>query len=275
MSGVIRIETVEAVQFNQIMTSGRTTPLLLTCEKPDGSPVDAVVKFATGRHCTTSSLCAELIASQLAADLGLSTPTPMLVQWEELFTDSLVDRHARSIVEASRPPAFGSTLVTNGFNSWSTGGKLHGTEVRQRALEIFFFDVLIGNSDRGGLKPNILARGDEFRVIDHELAFRDYALLIKPPAPWSLGGFNGMMTPGAHIFATQLANGSEPLDFEPIHAAWSHLSDRQIEAYEAALPEEWKDGHGLLAFAIERIKACRDNIDQCVNECRRALNVTP
>lgn len=216
---MIQIEHVEAVQFNQVMTAGRTTPLLLTCERTDGGTIDAVVKFATGHECTHSSLCAELIAAQLAVDLGLPIPTPVIVTWEQAFADSVVDVQARGIIASSNPPAFGSTLVTGGFGTWPADRKLIGETMRQTALAIFFFDGMIGNSDRGGMKPNILVRGDSFRLIDHEMAFRDYMLIVRPTPPWGLGGLNGLVTPGAHIFAAQLSKGAKELDWSSVRAA--------------------------------------------------------
>ena len=269
---MIQVERVEAVQFNQVMTAGRTTPLLLTCERTDGSMMDAVTKFATGHECTHSSLCAELIAAQLAVDLGLPTPTPVIVTWEQMFADSIVDAQARAIVARSSLPAFGSTLVTGGFGTWAANRKLIGEAARQAALAVFFFDGMIGNSDRGGLKPNILVRGDGFRLIDHEMAFRDYMLIARPAPPWRLGGFNGLVTPGAHIFAAQLSKAAKELDLAPIRAAWAALSDRQIDDYAVSLPPEWTVDRSLTAFAVARIKECRDRIDDCVTECRRALD---
>jgi hypothetical protein len=202
---VIQIERVEAVQFNKVMTAGRTKPLLLTCERTDGSMMDAVVKFATGHECTVGSLCAELIAAQLAVDLGLPTPTPVVVTWGQAFANSIVDAEARGIITSSSPPAFGSTLITGGAGTWPADRKLIGEVVRQTALAIFFFDAMIGNSDRRGIKPNILVLGDNFRLIDHEMAFRDYMLIVRPTLPWELGGLNGLVTPGAHIFAAELS----------------------------------------------------------------------
>jgi hypothetical protein len=270
---MIQIECVEAIQFNMIMNAGRTSPLLLNCEKADGNTMEAVVKFATGRECSLSSLCAELIASQLAADLGLPTPTPVTVTWEQTFADSVIEPLARSIVARSSPPAFGSTFVTNGFTTWPAEYKLVGDQARQTALAIFFFDAMIGNSDRGGMKPNILVRGDSFRVIDYEMAFQDYRLIVKPMPPWALGGLNFLVTPGAHIFADPLAKDGKKLDFGPIRSSWAALSDRQIEAYEASLPSAWTADRDLTAFALGRIRECRNRIDDCVAECRRALNV--
>lgn len=270
---MIQIERVEAIRFDKIMTWGRTSPLLLACERTDGSEMEAVVKFATGIECTQSSLCAELIGSQLAADLGLPTPRPVIVTWNGEFAVSLVDKRAREIVTESAPPAFGSTFITNGFTTWPAARNLVGQKARQIALEIFFFDAMIGNSDRRRDKPNILVWGDALRLIDHEMAFQDYHLIVKLPPPWALGGVNDLMAPGAHIFAAQLRRDAKDLDFNSIRAAWAVLSDRQIEAYEASLPLEWITDRRLTAFAVTRIKDCRNRIDDCVAECRRALNV--
>lgn len=268
---MIQIDRVEAVQFNRVMTSGRTSPLLLSCERVGGDLTEVVAKFATGGECTGSSLCAELIAVQLAADLGLPVPSPLIVEWDATFAASLRDPQAQQLVNASRPPAFGSTHVTDGFAVWSAGRQLL-QEARNMALAIFFFDALIGNGDRRDIKPNILVRGDDFRLIDHELAFRDYMLLAKPAGPWETGGMSAMVVPGAHIFAARLMHDRD-LAFEPIRAAWSTLSDQQVDAYLAALPPQWLADRSLATFAIRRIKECRDKIDECVAECRRALHV--
>ncbi len=277
---MIEIERVEASRYHQIMSAGRTSPLLLACERVDGSAMEAVVKFATGGACTESSLCAELIASQLAADLALPTPMPVIVTWDRLFAETLPDKKAREIVVGSSPPAYGSTFVTDGFAAWSEDRKLINNGVRQAALGIFFFDAMIGNADRRKDKPNLLVRGEHFRLIDHELAFCDYALWRKPAPPWSVGGVGSFETPGAHILAAELRKyvrelkreGME-LDFGSIRGVWAGLSDGQIEGYEAALPSEWTTDRRLAAFAVQRIKDCRDRIDDCVMECRRVLNV--
>jgi hypothetical protein len=123
------------------------------------------------------------------------------------------------------------------------------------------------------MKPNILVRGNSFRLIDHEMAFQDYRLIDKPTPPWALGGLNFLVTPGAHIFAAQLAKDGGELNFGSIRSSWAALSDRQIEAYEASLPPAWTADRSLVDFALGRVKECRNRIDDCVAECRRALDV--
>jgi hypothetical protein len=268
----IQIETVDAVQFHGVMTSGRTSPLRLTCERSNGEQVDVIAKFAGGQNCTNNSLCSELIAAQLAADLGLPIPPPMLVEWGEDFAASIHDAAAKAMIAESCAPAFGSTFYSGGFAIANGAQKFENEEQRQMALAIFFFDALIGNSDRTTEKPNVVVRGDEYRIFDHELSFLDYQLFVKPPAPWVLGGFNPSLTPRKHIFATQLIKNIAKLDFGPVRDSWAGLSDTKIDAYEASLPVEWQTGSTVSGFAIQRIKECRNRIEGCVMECRRVLN---
>jgi hypothetical protein len=270
--GAIEIEVVEAVQFHAVMSSGRTSPLRLTCERSNGEPVDVIAKFAGSQHCTYNSLCSELIAAQLAADLGLPIPPSLLIEWGEDFAASIHDAAAKAIIAASISPAFGSTFLSGGFAIANNAQKFGNAEQRQMALAIFFFDALIGNSDRTIFKPNVFVRGEEYRIFDHELSFLDYQLIIKTPAPWVLGGFNPSLTPRKHIFATQLYKNVAKLDFGPIRDAWLGLSDAKIDAYEASLPVAWRSGSTVPSFAIRRIKECRSRIEECVKECRRVLD---
>lgn len=271
-SEAIAIETVEAVQFHAVMTSGRTSPLRLTCERIDGEQIDVIAKFVGGQHCTKNSLCSELIAAQLAADLGLPVPPPLLVVWGDDFASSIHDEAAKTILAASRPPAFGSAYFSGGFTVLNSARKFADDEQRQMALAIFFFDALIGNADRSTAKPNMVVRGDQYRIFDHELSFLDHQLIAKPPAPWVVGGFNPSLTPRKHIFAAPLHKDMAKLDFASLRDIWAGLSDAKIEAYEASVPAAWLSDATVPSFAIKRIKECRSRIEECITECRRVLD---
>lgn len=274
IDGEIYIERVEAVQFHDLKESGRTSPLMLTCEKQNAETVELVAKFATGGKCTAASLCAELISSQLAVDLGLPTPEAYLVDWDADFTKVIPDTRARAIVSASIQPAFGSKLMTNGFSLWPLAKRFNIDGVVQTALQIFMFDALIGNADRHSTKPNLLVKGNDIRIIDHELAFNDYLLILPELKPWQLGGFNKISAPNAHIFTKELRKHSRDLDFKLIKNKWAGLTDKQIDNYASALPDAWHEGGKLVAFATSLIRNSRDNIDKCISEARRVLNVS-
>jgi hypothetical protein len=85
-------------------------------------------------------------------------------------------------------------------------------------LAIFAFDAFVENPDRKPSNPNLLVKGDEFRIIDHELALFVRGLLPRP-APWQAGYLNHMMGPDSHVFAARLRGVA--LDLDAIRAAWS------------------------------------------------------
>jgi len=53
----------------------------------------------------------------------------------------------------------------------------------QTAAEVLVFDAIVQNPDRRADNPNCLVRGDEIRIIDHELAF-SHGLVIGSVPPW-------------------------------------------------------------------------------------------
>lgn len=56
------------------------------------------------------------------------------------------------------------------------------------AVDIFAFDALIQNPDRGFNNPNLFTKGDSFLVFDHETAFSFLFDILPSPTPWKLGG---------------------------------------------------------------------------------------
>lgn len=92
--------------------------------------------------------------------------------------------------------------------------------------------------------------GEHLRIIDHEVAFAHRLLLGWKP-PWQLGGLQGLVDPGAHIFRDKLRRVA--LNFDPIRAAWTALSDGRIEGHASALPEEWATAAADAAAAIRLI----------------------
>ena len=53
------------------------------------------------------------------------------------------------------------------------------------------------------------------------------------------------------------------LNFDPIRAAWTALSDGRIEGYASALPGGWASAAADAAAAIRLIKDARDQLAGC------------
>jgi len=263
------ISRVVATEFMRPMLNGKTGPTLIVCQKQNGEEVEVVTKCSAGCEQKETSLATEVIGACLAADLGLPIPEPFLVELGPEFISSVPDTHAvhRNRMIASNFVAFGSRHVTGQYSAW-TNGNLISEAMLPSAAAIFAFDGIIQNPDRRDGNPNCLVRGDDIRIIDHELAFA-HRLILQWKAPWKVGGLQNLEAPGQHIFRAGLKG--KQIDYGSIRAAWAGLSDAQISAYGNAVPAEWADATNSVASALQLIKDARDNIDACITEIQRVL----
>lgn len=263
------LDRLQPVQFDRLATSGRTKPGRVTCEAVDGAIVEVVVKLSQRCDRGVSSLAMEAIGACLAGDLGLPIPQPYVVELDAEWIDTIPDAAWAASARQSSPAAFGSTVISNGFAPWITNTPIVG-QTTDLAAAIFLFDAVIDNPDRRDGNPNCLMRGDDLRIIDHELAFPDTALLIGWRPPWALGALQHLTNPGAHIFRELLSR--REVEWEPIEASWQGLSDARLNEYGAALPHEWVDARPAVHAALDKVRNVRDHIAECVAEVRRVLS---
>ncbi len=66
---------------------------------------------------------------------------------------------------------------------------------KQLACEIFAFDALIQNPDRRMDKPNILWKGEELYIIDHEKGFSFVYALPASIKPWQVNEISFLEKP--------------------------------------------------------------------------------
>ena len=155
------------------------------------------------------------------------------------WISSVTDFDTRETLERSAPIAFGSTSAGNGWSTWATNNSMTA-ERRSGALKIFAFDVFIENPDRRPSSPNVLVRGDQFRIFDHELAFRVRQVLGRRPEPWSPGYVDRLLEPDGHVFGRPLKRARE-LDTSGLRPAWSNLSDDDLAECQRCIPPEWAE----------------------------------
>ena len=108
--------------------------------------------------------------------------------------------------------------------AWSRGRRILDSML-PTAAAIFVFDAIIQNVDRRADNPNCLVKGNEIRIIDHEMAFTHRLVLGWRP-PWTPGSLKDLEKPGFHIFRDQLRR--RAIDLSAIRDAWSALSDAQL-----------------------------------------------
>lgn len=262
------LKRISPIQYDRPATRGRTEPLFITCKATDGSIVEVVAKFSGGCDQGNVNLAREVIGACLAGDLGLPVPEPFLIDVPADWTATIPDGGERVKVQRSSSVAFGSRVMTRQFNIWTPGNQISDIML-PLAAGIFVFDGIIQNPDRRSDNPNCLVRGNELRIFDHELAFA-HGLMIGWKPPWDRGGLKSMETNGNHIFRAGLRGRS--IDFGPIRAAWTGLSDIKIADYEGAVPAEWPDVASATASATKLIRDARDNIDAVLEEVKRVLS---
>lgn len=246
---------------------GRTSPSVLTCELDDGSFVEVVAKFSAGCEQGCVHLAREVIAAPLAADLGLPVPEPFLVHIPDGWIETVPDQETRVRIARSSPIGFGSKLMTGQYSAWGNGNLISATMLPMAAA-IFAFDALMQNPDRRVGNPNCLVKGDELRIFDHEFAF-SHGLMIGWQPPWALGGLRAFETNGDHIFYEGLKGKS--IDFGPIRASWTDLSDEAIRSYADGLSVFWENIDANVAQAETLIANVRTNIEGCLVEIGRVL----
>lgn len=262
------LSRIEPFQFDRKVGNGRTDPARLTCNHADGSVVEVIAKLSSKCDRGTTALAMEVFSACLAADLHLPIPTPYLVELDPEWIDTIVDTEWAQHARQSITPAFASRALSGGFRQWVSQTPILGP-MTSVAAAIFLFDAITDNADRRDGNPNCLIRGDELRIIDHELTFPDTRGIFGWREPWLEGSLHHLESPGAHIFREQLRR--RDVDWEPIEARWRALSDDRLADYAAAIPAEWAAGDSVDA-ATTRVRGAREHIGACVAEVRRVLS---
>lgn len=265
------LETVTATRFHRRMTRGRTGPFLLECEHAGGQVVEVVAKF-TGPQLTLSGLVREALCAMLAADLGLPVPGFHAVELSPEFLAGLAQSHAEeaAFLLAASNPGFGSCKLPPGYIPWMPGRSIPRAMVAT-AAEIYAFDLLVQNPDRKPDNPNLLHRGEQFAIFDHELALITEGVLFWRP-PWEPGSLSTQGAPAQHVLHAGL-KGTTP-DLARLTGAWETITDERLAGYGAALPPSWTCAAGqahTLAVALQFLQALRNNLRPAVLEITRTL----
>jgi hypothetical protein len=222
------------------MGTGRTQPILVECERSDGSICEVVAKLSHG-ECQVSGLIREAFSAMLAADLGLPVPEPLWVQFPVAFIETLRPDHngIANRIEESVAPTFGSTFVRSVNTLLPRLPLPH--KLFDTAAEIATFDAICRNPDRNAMKPNCLTDNETVLVmIDHELAMAGSETLgtFIDPYPWQVGGMTHLLGgPNEHILLKAVKGKGATID--RLEAAWAGIQPQRIAEYAAAIPSTW------------------------------------
>lgn len=259
------IRQLVAAQLHRFMTAGRTSPALCGCEDDAGNRVDDfVVKLRGGLDNGQKGLLFELVASRLATYFGLASPDPALVRIDAEFAELVAAREPQRAARMRNSVGlnFGSRLLVDA-TEWPVDMKIPDS-MRQTALNIFAFDALVQNADRRFKNQNLLIRGDDIFVFDHELAFSFLWDILPSPTPWRL---EDQLYLADHVFYTRLRK--KPIDLSQFVAALGALPDGAMQEIVAEVPVEWNNE--VLSRIEGHLRVVSNHAIEFAEEVRRRL----
>lgn len=230
---------ISAIAKTVEMNTGSTHPILIVgaCKKT-GDVDSYVVKLVGGDRMIPRSCCFELIASFIAMELEMSIPDPAIIEITQSFVD-IYDGINKELVKKSIGKNFGSKYKP-GYPTLLNSIKLTPGQYA-RAVKIFSFDIFISNADRRIGKPNMLIKGDEIVIIDHELAFGFILeLFYNNPTPWILRPQDDKWIKN-HFFYKSL-KGNEH-NFDDFVDKLSTLDENFWNKLYQLIPDEWNGSY--------------------------------
>jgi hypothetical protein len=260
----MQIPYLNADSYVKCLEAGRTKPCLFFCSNDPGDmDGEYVVKLKAGIDKKETGLAFELIASQLARFLNIKSPDPAIIRIDAEIGRLIDNTELATKIMESVGLNFGSKFITGGFSTWPIGMEVPST-LMQSATEIFAFDALIQNPDRRVEKPNILWKGDELYIIDHEMSFSFVYDIFPSLSPWKINSFSFLK---GHLFYRSLQR--KTLNLDRFHTALKTLSDETIETLLLNIPQEWNNDKIFLI--AQHLKIMLEHIDEFIEEIRRFL----
>jgi len=234
------VRRLKASAYLRRIQSGRTHPAVFMCDDANGNNAgEFVVKLKGGIDAGVTGLTCEIIASLLAKELGLNAPGSAIVEIDPAIGNLLSskDSEMARIIRRSAGLNFGSEVLVGGYGVWPIN-KYVPASLRPSAGEIFAFDALIQNPDRKVNNPNLLWKGEELFLIDHELGFSFLFQIGNANETWSLEGDAGAFL-NEHVFYGELKGKEIALD--RFQRALEAISDEDLASMVDQVPREWNN----------------------------------
>jgi hypothetical protein len=258
------LERLSAVRFEKDLISGSTRPCVFSCiNEAGGHAGEYVVKFRSEVRGNELGLMFEVVAAQLAACLCIPMPNPALIRLPPDLADAMPEASVASRVRKSKGLNFGTRFLGGGYATWLVDDPIPNS-LLPLAAAIVAFDALIDNADRRREKPNLLSKGEELYIIDHEVAFAFTLLVGWRSEPWERR--NREFLKNHPLYAGLRGRG---LDLTRFESALQQLDDVDIEAICGSVPIEFGGRH--LDKIAEQIRFSRDQASGLVEAVRRVL----
>ena len=178
------IRTLQFTGFIEPAKRGITKPLIIQARSPDGSRETVFLKTNAGYADRPQSAGIELFTTLVARRLGLTAPEPVLVEVPENAGRLVHDapEHAE-LLNRSAGLNFGTLALGGDWKVW-----LPDLSTRSFPAEtvetVLAFDGLVQHTDREAENPNLMWKGHELAVLDHEKVFGYLKLVEGEAKPW-------------------------------------------------------------------------------------------
>lgn len=267
------IDFATLMRVDATADSGRNRPIRGGIIAVTDDRAEVYIKPSGWKELNDLSVVREYIAVCIAGLLGLPVCKPFWVECPtELHDAQPLEGYQKTLGQCTWP-AFATEHAGTQWGNWLAREAID-PDCLQLALAIFAFDAFLDNPDRRGANPNLLVKGKEMRIIDHELAFAFTSplLLFHPAPPWEANSLD-WITNGdrQHILYPSLMAFND-IDVENVRQSWASLKNDEIDAILAGLPATFGSVITPATRAIQRVKDIRDNIDGCIAELERILS---
>jgi HipA-like kinase len=221
-----------------------------------------IVKAKGLPEITESKLFNEVFGNLLAQELGITTPTPCLVEISSEFLaankPNLSEHHQR--VQSGLAVA---TERLEGLLPIPSDAQLSPDELSQAAL-IYAFDLLVQNPDRRVDNPNCARHGDRLVAYDFEMSFSFILAILGKEDPWEVSkhGINDK-----HMFRSALRRTTRA-NWRYFIRALESLTDERLNCLDQGLPDSWKQN---LTRILGHICDVRSHLSEFELELQRSL----
>jgi hypothetical protein len=162
-----------AISFIGIIDrGGKSKPWIVLVDR-NGTPVPYVVKLFFKEEIDEGEKAVkEVLGNVMAKEFDLPVPQPALIEMDDYFLNTIWDANAlHMLTSKDERIKFGCEYLEGYYQFIPNVSAAYQLREIISIDSVFGFDNLIRNTDRGGVKSNLLIRGDKAVLIDHELAF--------------------------------------------------------------------------------------------------------
>jgi hypothetical protein len=138
--------------------------------------------------------------------------------------------------------------------------------LRPLTAEIFAFDVIIQNPDRRKDNPNVLWKGEELFIYDHEMSLTFFLPQLGWQPPWTGHGLEFLSD---HVFYDGLKGTEFSLD--RLAGAFEAITDDRLVQYLGTAPDDWKAQSTSVEQTVAYLTEARQKFGGIISAIRRLL----